>query len=52
MGFTPSQINAMSLWEFMSCRDGWNASQGREPVSVASSDYSDAELRALGVEGF
>jgi hypothetical protein len=25
MGFTPTQIDAMSFWEFLAVRDGWIA---------------------------
>lgn len=48
MGFTPSQVNEMSLWEFNCCASGFrpkgNVSSGEE--------MSDDDMRALGIKGF
>lgn len=52
MGFTPSEIDKMSLWEFLACRDGWNIAQGGKPPSDGGDDFSVEELRELGIEGF
>ena len=52
MGFTPSDINKMSLWEFMACRDGWNAAHGSKKDHVDADDFSDEALREIGIEGF
>lgn len=30
MGFSPATIDAMSLWEFTACIEGWAASKGAE----------------------
>lgn len=49
MGFTPAQINEMSVWEFMACCEGFRISKGGKP---ASREISEDELRDMGVEGF
>lgn len=51
MGFTPAQVDRMTLWEFMACLDGYVASQGGEATRPAA-DIDDDRLRALGIEGF
>lgn len=28
MGFTPQQVDAMSLWQFTACADGYTATHG------------------------
>lgn len=28
MGFTPAEVDAMSLWQFAAAVDGWNRAQG------------------------
>lgn len=30
MGFAPAVIDAMSLWEFAACQDGWSKANGAE----------------------
>ncbi|WP_168797899.1 hypothetical protein [Pacificoceanicola onchidii] len=54
MGFTPEEVGRMSLWEFMACRDGWNVAHGGDgrKGGGAVADFSDAELREMGIEGF
>lgn len=52
MGFTPSEIDKMSLWEFMACRDGWNAAHGSEKDRIEAQEFSDESLREIGIEGF
>lgn len=50
MGWTPAQVGACSLWEFMAAVEGYGRSQGWkmqeevEPMSIE-------RLRALGVDG-
>lgn len=47
MGFTPAQVNAMSLWEFEACVDGYAAAHGgknQRPITDAEYD----KLVALG----
>ena len=48
MGFTPAQVDAMSVWEFLACRDGFQADKPRG----SSDDLDDDWMRAQGVEGF
>lgn len=51
MGFTPSQVDSMSLWEFMACSSGYAEANGaKKEKSVA--DVSDETLRRMGIEGF
>lgn len=51
MGFTPRQVDEMSLWEFVACCDGFSEAQGAKQRPDGG-DIEDADLRALGVEGF
>ena len=51
MGFTPAQVNAMSLWEFAACREGWAQAHGGGSAPAAPNDMDLAQLRALGIEG-
>lgn len=51
MGFTPAQVDGMTLWEFTVCMDGYIASQGGE-AARPTVDIDDDRLRALGIEGF
>jgi len=49
MGFTPAQIDACSLWEFLACRDGWiaaNSSPETAPPPTAAEH--DAMLAKWG----
>lgn len=52
MGFTPTQINAMSVWEFMACIDGIAAKNGVKKPSAAGDNLDEKELAAMGIEGF
>jgi hypothetical protein len=48
MGFTPAEIDAMSLWEFNACATGYSeAHGGKKQVSP----MSDEDLKMLGIEG-
>lgn len=49
MGFTPSQVNEMSLWEFIACCDAFRISRGGKP---SPADVDDETLRNMGVVGF
>ena len=52
MGFAPAQVDAMSLWEFHACADGYAEAHGGKKKSRGSGDMSDQRLRDLGIEGF
>ncbi|KZL04540.1 hypothetical protein PsAD2_04623 [Pseudovibrio axinellae] len=52
MGFTPTQIDKMSMWEFMSCVAGYNKTHGGKTKKGQSEAFSDGRLRDLGIEGF
>lgn len=52
MGFTPAEIDRMSLWEFLACSEGYAAAHGGEKQSGHVGDIDDERLRAMGVEGF
>jgi len=42
MGFPPPVVDAMSLWQFFACTDGWRAAHGGEQ----SKEMSDADFAA------
>jgi hypothetical protein len=50
MGFTPRQVDEMTLWEFAHCMDGYKASQGIEDAPPVMSDELLAELGIVGFE--
>ena len=46
MGFSPQQVGAMSLWQFMACADGW--ARANDPdAAKRSNDDEGAGVRAL-----
>jgi hypothetical protein len=47
MGFTPMQVDQMSLWEFTACADGVVQSKGGK--RSGRSEMSEERLRDLGV---
>lgn len=49
MGFPPSVIDGMSLWEYLACLSG-HAGGGDDTPS--GSDLDEADLRAMGIAGF
>jgi hypothetical protein len=43
MGFTPAEINKMSMWEFLACRAGYAAAHaGPESVAPPTNEEHDA----------
>lgn len=49
MGFDPRQIEAMTLWEFMACAEGFRMiHEGAAPPP----EMDDDRLAELGIEGF
>lgn len=49
MGFAPSQIGAMSLWEYAACVDGFNrAHGGKQRPPPPSDEEFEAMKRAHG----
>jgi hypothetical protein len=42
MGFTPRQMQAMSLWEYSACLDGWR--QAHEVAKESDNDNMTPEL--------
>ncbi len=43
MGFTPEQVDRMSLWQFVACLDGWKAANGVEekPEPPSAEEFRD-----------
>ncbi|HEV2552713.1 MAG TPA: hypothetical protein VGV17_03000 [Bosea sp. (in: a-proteobacteria)] len=41
MGFTPQQIGAMSLWQFMACADGYARSKDPAAAKRSNDDTLD-----------
>jgi hypothetical protein len=52
MGFSPQQVDLMTLWEFNACADAFAKSKGVETARPADGDISDARLREMGIDGF
>lgn len=48
MGFTPREIDTMTLWEFIACCDGLNASRGGEDGDRAA-PMSAERMEELGL---
>lgn len=44
MGFTPAQVDDMTLWEFSACADGWAISKG---AKKAARPLTESEYDAL-----
>lgn len=51
MGFTPREVDRMSLWEYMACLKGWTVSKGGK-WRDEKRELQDHELREMGIEGF
>lgn len=51
IGFTPAQIDAMSLWEFNACATGFGAAHNPKPKAADFDDDDVARFRDLGVAG-
>lgn len=49
MGYTPRDVDRMTIWEFNACKKGWNIANGVKPKGR---DISDERLREMGIEGF
>lgn len=45
MGFSPREIGAMSLWQFMACADGW--SRANDPKAAKRSNDAEGDLDAV-----
>lgn len=50
MGFTPVQVDRMSLWQFCAALHGWQISNGQKEKPLG--DIDDDRLREMGIEGF
>lgn len=44
MGFTPSQVDDMSLWELSACGEGWQKANGAEAEAEAPSYEEHLEM--------
>jgi hypothetical protein len=44
MGFRPADVDAMSLWQFAACVDGWNRAHGAKdgPGAMSDEDFAQA----------
>jgi hypothetical protein len=53
MGYSPDQVNAMTLWQFRAAFEGWKAANSTEPAKGPDLSTEDAEAlaRDLGLEG-
>lgn len=51
MGWSPSQVNSSTLWEFMASIDGYGRDNGWK-TSGGGRELSDEDLREMGIVGF
>jgi len=51
MGYTPRQVDEMTLWEFECCFDAHQKQNGKSKKS-GNGDIDDHRLREMGIEGF
>ena len=43
MGFTPAQVDEMSMWEFAACAEGFNRAHGDgKPKPPTEDEFDDA----------
>lgn len=47
MGYTPCQVDRMSLWEFAACSDGYSGKR-----NSGGGDLDEDQLAEMGIEGF
>lgn len=50
MGYTPRDVDDMTLWEFACCSDGFRKANQTE--ESAPPPMADDDLAGLGIEGF
>lgn len=50
MGYTPRQVDDLTVWEFESCLNGYRHAHSSK--EEAPPPMGDDDLSALGVEGF
>jgi hypothetical protein len=50
MGYSPRQVDEMTLWEFNACYDAWKIANGIK--SRRGGDISEERLAKLGIAGF
>jgi hypothetical protein len=51
MGFTPRDVDRMTLWEMMACQDGYATAHNAGDKQDAP-ELTDDWLSAEGIEGF
>jgi hypothetical protein len=48
MGFTPAEVDAMSLWEFSASIEGWNKARGDgKPLPPSEEEYDEIISRMI-----
>jgi hypothetical protein len=47
MGFSPAQVGAMSLWQFMACADGYARAHSTEAAKRSNDEPDLGDLRAI-----
>lgn len=52
MGFTPRQVDQMSMWEFLACLDGYAEANSGEARKDRGDGMGEDRMRDLGIEGF
>lgn len=52
MGFSPAQVDQMSMWEFIACVEGWNKAHGSsKPAPPSEDEFDDSMKRADRIFG-
>lgn len=52
MGWTPRELDSVTLWEFQCAHDGWKKFHAVSPEDEAPPPMSDDRLAELGIVGF
>lgn len=52
MGMSPTQVDALTLWEFAACQDGYILANDPKAKRRGSGEISEERLAEMGIEGF
>ena len=47
MGFSPREVGAMSLWQFLACADGWAKANQPEAANKSNDDEDFGDIEAM-----
>lgn len=49
MGMNPGQVDAMTLWEFAACAEGWRAAHADPEAQETPNLFTDEQIEAMGI---